>query len=203
MTTETGFTSQDVQIERLETPFSGHVRLNCYQLRHRLYKGDWSTSINREVMMRQPAVGVLLFDQQQDQVVMVEQFRAGAMAAEDPSPWLLEVVAGLVEPGESPEDVARRESVEESGCHVSRLIPVTEYYPSPGASNEKMILFCGLTDASEAKRQAGLADEHEDIRVHVYAVEQAFELMQEGKINNACSLIALQWLQINRHQLLP
>ncbi len=203
MSTKSAFSSQDVQIEEVQTPFSGHVKLNCYQLRHKLYEGGWSASLNREVMMRQPAVGVLLVDPDKKQVVMVEQFRAGAMAAGDSAPWLLEVVAGLIEPGESPEDVACREAVEESGCHVSKLIPITEYYPSPGASNEKMILFCGLTDASQAKSQAGLADEHEDIRVHVYSVEQVLKLQQEGKINNACSLIALQWLQLSRHQLLP
>ncbi|MGY0218457.1 NUDIX domain-containing protein [Endozoicomonadaceae bacterium StTr2] len=203
MTSNTEFSQQDINIENIDTPFSGHVRLNCYQLRHRLYEGGWSASINREVMVRQPAVGVLLFDPEKQQVVMVEQFRPGAMAADDPSPWLLEVVAGLVEPGESVEDVARREAIEESGCQVSKLIPITEYYLSPGASNEKITLFCGLTDAAGASKQAGLETEHEDIRVHTFSVEQAFELMQQGKINNATTLIAMQWLQLNLDKLKP
>ena len=181
MTSTTEFSQQDINIENVETPFSGHVRLNCYQLRHRLYEGGWSASINREVMVRQPAVGVLLFDPETRQVVMVEQFRPGAMAADDPSPWLLEVVAGLVEPGESVEDVARREAAEESGCQVSKLIPITEYYLSPGASNEKLTLFCGLTEASGASKQAGLETEHEDIRVHTFTVEKSLRADAAGQ----------------------
>jgi ADP-ribose pyrophosphatase len=110
-------------------------------------------------------------------------------------------VAGIVEPGESPEDVARRESIEESGIELGELIPITGYLPSPGGCDEWIELFCALVDAPESGGVFGLDEEGEDIKVHVIPAIEAFALVQQRVVNNAAAIIALQWLQLNHDRL--
>ena len=129
-----------------------------------------------------------------------EQIRIAAYDTSE-SPWLLEMVAGMIEEGESPEDVARREAVEEAGLNVGRIKPVLSYLASPGGTSERLSIMVGEVDATTAKGIHGLADENEDIRVHVVSREQAYRWVEEGKIDNAASVIALQWLQLHYHNL--
>lgn len=143
---------------------------------------------------------LLPFDPVRDEVVLVEQIRIAAYDT-SASPWLLEMVAGMIEEGESPEDVARREAVEEAGLNVGRIKPVLSYLASPGGTSERLSIMVGEVDATTAKGIHGLADENEDIRVHVVSREQAYRWVEEGKIDNAASVIALQWLQLHYHNL--
>lgn len=197
---EAPFTRADVELLERRCLHQGFFRLEALQLRHRLFEGGWSGAMTREVHRRHDAVGVLLYDVERDAVVLVEQFRAGAL--EDPaSPWKLEVVAGLVEEGESPAEVARREAVEEAGARVGELIELYAYYPSPGACDERVTLFCGLVDSEGLGGVHGLDEEHEDIRVHVLPFARAWELLQAGRLDNAMCLIALQWLAVERASL--
>lgn len=154
----------------------------------------------RELLLKAEAVGVLLYDPDVDAVVMVRQFRTGALDS-SASPWLLELVAGMVDSDESPEEVARRESKEEANLEPADLIRVCEYYNSPGTSNEHLVIFCGRVDSSSAGGVYGLDDEHEDIRVEVLGYQDAVAATTDGRINNAMSLIALQWLQLNKSEL--
>ncbi|MFG6666852.1 NUDIX domain-containing protein [Halomonas sp. HNIBRBA4712] len=194
------FRRSDVTLEKRETLYQGFFRLEELTLRHRLFDGGVSDSMRREIHSRFDAVGVLLYDPQRDALVMVEQFRAGAI--DDPrSPWKLELVAGLVEQGESLEQVARRESLEEAGCKVGALTQLHTYYPSPGACNERVTLFCGLVDTRGLGGIHGLDEEHEDIRVHVVSFVEAWRLLGEGRLDNAMSLIALHWLNGQRASL--
>jgi len=132
--------------------------------------------------------------------VLIEQFRVGALG-HSKTPWLLEIVAGVVESGESLEAVAYRETVEEAGCMIEELRYVCEYYSSPGALSERMTLFCGRVDSSTVGGVHGVLAEHEDINVRVVPFEEAFELMTQGKLNSATPIIGLQWLALNREQL--
>lgn len=194
------FTAADVDLLERRCLHQGFFRLEALQLRHRLFDGGWSGTMTREVHRRHDAVGVLLYDVERDAVVLVEQFRAGAL--NDPvSPWKLEVVAGLVERGESPAEVARRESLEEAGAPVGELIELHSYYPSPGACDERVTLFCGLVDSEGLGGVHGLDEEHEDIRVHVLPFGRAWELLQAGRLDNAMCLIALHWLAAERASL--
>ncbi|QTF91779.1 NUDIX domain-containing protein [Halomonas sp. BM-2019] len=187
------FTAADVELVERRCLHQGFFRLEALRLRHRLFEGGWSGVMEREVHRRHDAVGVLLYDVERDAVVLVEQFRAGAL--DDPeSPWKLEVVAGLVERGESPAEVARRESREEAGARVGELIELHTYYPSPGACDERVTLFCGLVDSQGLGGVHGLDEEHEDIRVHVLPFARAWELLQVGRLDNAMCLIAFHWL---------
>lgn len=189
-------------VERLEDEclFQGFFRLERRHLRHRLFDGGWSERVVREVHLRHDAVGVLLYDVERDAVVLVEQIRAGAL--DDPlSPWKLELVAGLIEAGEAPVDVARREAIEESGCEVGELIELHTYYPSPGACNERVTLFCGLVDSRGVGGVHGLDEEGEDIQVHVLPFIKAWELLEAGRLDNAMCLIAFHWLVRERASL--
>lgn len=193
-------TRDDVELLKRETLHQGFFRLEAVELRHRLFEGGWSEPMRREVHNRFDAVGVLLYDPERDSLVLIEQFRAGAFD-DDLSPWKLEFVAGLVEEGESLEEVARREAWEEAGCKVTELTKLHTYYPSPGACNEQVTLFCGLVDTHGLGGIHGLDEEHEDIRVHVMPFANAWELLTQGRLDNAMSLIGLHWLNSQRASL--
>ncbi len=198
---KTPFTRRDVRLINRETRFDSFLRVDHLRLQHSLFEGGDSAVMDRELLVKLPAVGVLLFDPGSEQIVMVRQFRVGMLDG-DESPWPLELVAGLVDKEESLEEVAIREIQEETGLQASNLRKICDYYNSPGASSERVHLYCARVDASEAGGVHGLDHEHEDIRVEVLSVEEALLAAQSGIINNAMSLIALQWLQINKESLL-
>ncbi|MBL8260469.1 MAG: NUDIX domain-containing protein [Candidatus Competibacteraceae bacterium] len=182
--------------------YSGFFRLEKYRLRHQLFAGGWSTEMNRECLERGHAVAVLLYDPAADRVVLLEQFRIGAL--DDPGgPWLLEIVAGIMDdPAETAEEVARRETREEVGCEILELAPICRYLVSPGGTSETITLYCGRVDASTvASGVRGVASEHEDIRVSVVSRAEALDLLRAGRISSAAPIIALQWLELNRAEL--
>ena len=193
---------QNPQFEILEvtTGYAGFFRLIRYRLRHRLFSGAWSPVLTRELFERGHAAALLPYDAILDRVILIEQFRIGALEAAG-GPWLLEIVAGIIEPGETPEDVVRREAVEETGCPVQDVVPICEYHVSPGGTSERISLFCGRVDASQAGGIHGVADEAEDIRVVVMSADEAIARLQAGAIVSAAPIIALQWLSLNREQL--
>jgi ADP-ribose pyrophosphatase len=194
------FLSTDVEILEREKIYNAFLQVDRIGLKHRLYEGGWSNRIVRELSVRDEAVGVLLFDPADNKIVLVRQFRIGAIN-DEASPWLLELVAGMVGNNEELEDVARRETQEESNCQIIELIKICDYYSSPGVSDEKVTLFCGKVDASNAGGIYGLAEENEDIEVVVMSYDDAQEALNSGAINNAMSIIALQWLAFNKKTL--
>lgn len=193
------FSNQDVVVEKRETLFQGFYRVDKLHLRHRQFAGGMGPTITREMFVRHPAVGVLIYDPDADCVLLIEQFRVGAL--ENPHPWQMEIVAGLIEPGEALEEVARREAQEEAGVTVDLMEKVMEFLPSPGGSDEHFTLFVARADLSMAGGIHGLAEEGEDIRVNVMSVNQALAALQRGRINNAPCILALQWLALNKPRL--
>ncbi len=190
-------TDPRVEIVAHETCYSGFFRMERYRLRHRLFDGSWSRELTRELFERGHAAAVLLYDPRRDAVVLVEQFRIGALAHPE-GPWLQEIVAGVIDDvHETPAEVARREAVEEANCQIQDLIHICDYYVSPGGTSERISLFCGKIDATGVGGIHGLAEETEDIRVTVVPFTEAIAQMQAGTINSAAPIIALQWLQLN------
>lgn len=188
----------NVKIVSSTPAYSGFLSIVKIRLRHRLFNGAMSAVITRELMERGQAVAVLLHDKQRDTVVMVEQFRIGALEDEN-SAWLLELVAGMIEDGELPEQVARRESMEEAGCELRQLQLIGRYYVSPGGCSEQIHLYYAEIDSSGLDGLiAGVAGESEDIRVHVLPWADIATMLDAGKINNATALIGLQWLRIEK-----
>lgn len=178
-----------------ETLFKRFFRLDEYRIRHQRFDGG-EQEIVREVFERGNAVAVLPYDAKRDKVVLIEQFRPGAIRF-GAEPWLLEIIAGVIEEGESLEEVAKREAQEEAGCQLTELRQVCRYLVSPGGCSESCTVFIASVDSEGIGGVYGVADEHEDINVHVVPVDQAFQWLREGKICNAVTIIALQWLQLN------
>lgn len=187
---------EDVKLLNQRDLYKGFFRMTEYRFKHRLFEGGWSEEVKREVFERGNAGVLLAYDPKRDEVVLIEQIRIPAYETSE-TPWLLEVVAGMVEQGESPEDVVRREAQEEAGVIVGRCEPIVSYLSSPGGTSERMHVYVGEVDATTAKGIHGLACENEDIRVHVVSREQAYLWVEEGVIDNAASVIALQWLQLH------
>ena len=187
------FGAEDVDLQQREQSFRGYFSLETLTLRHRLFAGGWSTPVRRELFQRGDAVGVLPWDPVADELVLIEQFRVGAIRDDD-SPWMLELIAGIVEAGESDTAVVHREAEEEAGCQLGQLEQIATFYPSAGACSEQIRLFVGEVTQSQPGTVQGLDSEHEDILVHQLPREQVMQMLDRNEINNGHTLIALQWL---------
>jgi len=183
---------------KTEPKYQGFFKVDLCHLSHQTYRGG-EIEVKRELFVRGDAVGVLLYDPAKDKVVLIEQFRVGAI--NEDNPWMLEIVAGMVEPEESITDVAQRECKEEAGVDVHSFEPIYTFYSSPGGCSEKIYLLCALIDSGQAVGFHGLEHEGEDIKVTVVDYSEIHDLLSSGKVCAAIPLIALQWLQLNRERL--
>jgi ADP-ribose pyrophosphatase len=180
--------------------YDGFFKLERYQVKHTLFGGGWSQPLQRELFRRNNCVAVLLYDPDRDEIVLLEQFRVGAMLHSEQA-WLLEIVAGGIEAGETAEQVAYREALEEAGCVIEKLTLISEFFTSPGGASEWLSLFCGKVDSREVGGLFGLAEENEDILVSTVSFAEALELVNQGKICSAIPIIAIQWLALNKDKL--
>lgn len=199
----------DAEVQARERVFQGYFAIDRYRLRHRLHHGGWSKPMEREIFERGQAAAIVLYDPARDALVLIEQFRPGVLAAAvsgqvcDPGgPWLIEIVAGIITPGETAAEVARREAMEEAGCRVDGALEhIGRIFASPGASSETISLFFARTHAPEAGTVHGLAHEHEDIRLLIARPEQVYCWIDDGRIVNGPSLVGLQWFRIHEQRL--
>lgn len=192
------FTAADVETVAVEAAFRGHFAVDRYHLRHRRYDGAWTPQVSREVFQRGHAVVLLPVDRATGDVVLVEQFRPGAWAAGDPSPWLLEAVAGGIGGDEDAVSAGRRELREETGLEAAGpLRPVLHCYASPGGCSERFDVMVVAVDAPATMGLAGLHEEDEDIRVVRAPLATAMAWVAAGRIRSAPAIIALQWLAAN------
>ncbi len=193
-------TPSKIEVLAQRKAFNGYFEVHEYILRHELFAGGMSAELTREVFERGRVVAVLPVDVAREKVVLIEQFRPGAYAA-DWQPWLLECVAGVVEEGEKNEDVARRETMEEANCEVKALVPIARYLSSPGACSETVDLYCARINAPDSVGIHGLESEGEDIRVSAISIQSAFDLLERGAFVNAKTIIAMQWLKLHWDEL--
>ena len=177
-----------------QTVFQGYFRLDRYRLTHDLHNGGQSPELTREVLARGCVAAVVPSDPDRDEVILIEQFRPGAMAAGWDA-WQTEIVAGVIEGGETAEEMARRETLEEAGCAPKALFHLGRYLSSPGCTSESVEMFCAHVDTKIAGGVHGLASEGEDILVQPTPIDRAFSLLDSGKILNSMTLIGLQWLR--------
>ena len=194
------FGPSDYRLKSIETVFQGFFKMTRMAVEHRLFGGGWSKPLRRELFQRGDAAGVLLYDPRNHRVGVIEQFRPGALN-EVRGPWQYEVIAGMIEAGESPEQVAVRELYEESGLEVEKLLPICDYLVSSGGTDEKMHLFCGLVDLSDRGGIFGLESGGEDILLHVWSYDETMEVFSQGLLNSAAMSVALLWLQLNHQRL--
>jgi ADP-ribose pyrophosphatase len=183
-----------------QTVYQGFFRLEQYTLKHTLFNGGWSQPITRELFRRGNCVAVLLYDPDRDEVVLIEQFRVGAVYQPQRA-WLIEIVAGAIEDGETAEDVAYREAIEEAGCEIKELLEIQQFYTTPGGCSERITLFCGRVDSTAVGGVHGLVEEDEDIRVSAVKFADVFQMLEDGLIESGIPIIAIQWLYIHRDTL--
>jgi ADP-ribose pyrophosphatase len=191
---------EKAELVRKETAFQGYFKVVRYFFRHTLHNGGISGEISREVFERGQAGAVLLYDPGRDEVVLIRQFRAGAYAAGH-HPFTWELVAGIIEEGETPEVMIRREVVEEAGLTVGELELVQNIMLTPGACSESCHVFVGRVDSSKAGGVFGLESEGEDILVKVLPFSEAYALVERNEVDNAVGVIGLQWLALHREEL--
>ncbi len=201
-------TTDDVEILAQETIAKRYFETTEYRLRHRLHDGSWSAEMSREVFQRGSVCAVLPYDPVRDSLVLIEQFRPGAYVTSmtEPilngsSPWLMEIVAGVVETDEPPMEVAVRELKEEANCEALDIFHIMDWHASPGAINEPVSLYCARVDSKDAHGVHGLDHEHEDIRVFTIDAATAQEWLESGTLSNATLIIALQWFALNHDKL--
>lgn len=198
-------TEDDVDILAQAIRYDGVFRVERWRLRHRRFDGGWTPPIEREIFQRGHAVAVILYDPEHDALLLIEQFRIGALAAGkapetegEINPWLIEIVAGIIDDQENAEAVARRESREEAGVTVTALEKIGRFLLTPGVCSETIALYCGRVAAPPIGGIHGLPHEHEDIKVHVVPCVEAFTWLDEGRIVNATALVGLLWFRLNR-----
>ena len=195
---QASYSYNDFEIISKSVEYEGHFKVLDQKLRFKMFAGSWSEIIKREIVIRPAAVVVLLYNPMEDTILLVEQFRPGAVGHSNvDSPWLLEPVAGLIEINHTIEETAIREVKEEAGCEVLDLIPVRQYLAYPGVSNEMVYVFCGKINTNKTGGLYGLLSEAEDIKAHLLPVNEVFKLLGNNKMFNASGIIALQWLKIN------
>jgi ADP-ribose pyrophosphatase len=181
------------KIKQRRRNYDGHFKVDQFVIQHELFSGGLSHELTREQVSRQNAVAVLPYDPIRDEVVLVEQFRVGAMPKHKAldNPWLLEIIAGLVEDGESDEEVVHREAKEEANCILDKIQHVASFFPTPGGFSELAHVYIGKTDSTNLGGEYGLKEEGEDIRVHVMSSTAAIELLNQGRIRSAIPMIAM------------
>ncbi|KZX00740.1 ADP-ribose pyrophosphatase [Pseudoalteromonas luteoviolacea] len=181
--------------------YDGFLKIKEYVFEHALFDGGVSETIRREIIDRGHAVAVLPYDSVRDEVLLIEQIRIGALATKG-SPWLLECIAGMAEGSTDLEGVARKEAQEEAGLKLNKLHYMRSYLSSPGGSTERLYLYLAEVDLSEHEVGVfGLEEEGEDIKTHVLSFDEAIARLESEEIDNAATVISLQWLALNKSKL--
>ena len=196
------FNHDDIDLKPVERAYDGFFKVNLYRFRHALFSGGESVEIKREILERSHAVAVLPYDPATDQILLVEQVRIGALASKQ-SPWLLECIAGMADGSTDYEQVAKREAWEEAGIELGELEFMMSYLSSPGGTTERLYLYLARADLSQYQEGIfGLDNEDEDIKTHVMSYTEAMLRLEQGEIDNAATVISLQWLALNKQRIL-
>ena len=194
--------SAEVEVLRRTRRYSGFYALDEFELRHRRFDGDWSAPLTRAALVGFDAAIVLPYDPARDRVLLIEQFRVGYFARGAANPWALEPVAGIVDPGETPEACARREAAEEAHLTLGALHRVASGYACPGNVTEFHHSFVGLCELPDgAAGTGGLAEEHEDVRAHVLPADELIAQAGDGRLLNAPLALCALWLALHRDRL--
>lgn len=190
----------DYKILDQNTVYDGFFKIEKLELQYEKFTSGQIKPQVREVFERRQAAAVIPYDPVRDEILWIEQFRPGALQAGF-YPWIIETIAGMIEPGETPEEVVIRESIEEAGCAIRDIEKIASYLVSPGGTSEVIHLFYARTDTSQITKYHGLIEEGEDIRTHILSFTDSLKWYQEGKLNSATPMLSMQWLILNRDRL--
>ena len=203
LTTKDGeMTSDAVQLIKTHQRHSGFFNVEELDLTFRRFDGSMSDPVNRTIFVGVDCAIVLPYDPVRDRVLVVEQFRAGAYMRGDRNPWTIEPIAGRIDPGEEPEQAARREAHEEAGVELRDLKCVSAAYPSPGTTTEHFYVYVGLCDLPDGVEGiGGEEDEAEDIRSYVMSWDEFDAALNRGDFRLLPLIVAGHWLARNRDAL--
>lgn len=191
-----------VQVKDRRAVYQGFFRYDTAALHVPQYGGGMGGRIDREIYVGVDAALILPYDPTTDAVVMIEQFRCGPWGRGDPEPWSLEPVAGLVDPGETPQQTAHREGAEETGLRFKRLEQMTGVYASPGYTTDYFHCFLGLCSLDQRDHWiGGKPEEHENIRSHMVSYDRAMDMVDSGEINVGPLVMMLLWLARHRDRI--
>ena len=188
--------SSNFKVTNKKNLYDGFFKMNEVSLKYKKYDGSWSNEIKRELFGGAQVSAVLPYDPIKKEIVLIQQFRPGTISR-NTNNYLKEIVAGIIDPGESPEIAAKRECLEETGYKIKKLTSIQGYYPAPGSSESFYHLFLGEVDSKNGKKIMGLDTENEDILVESFNINQVKKMMQSGELINGLSLIAIQWFFLN------
>ena len=195
------FTHKDVSVKPVKSLYKGFFQVDLYQFEHALFAGGTSNVISREILERGDAIAVLPYDPVSDTVLLIEQIRIGAIKSKH-SPWLLECIAGMTDGSTDYESVVKKEAFEEAGLELNELEFMLSYLSSPGGTTERLHLYLARADLSQVKTGVyGLESEGEDIKTHVLSVDDALTRLNNGEMDNAATVICMQWLALNRDKM--
>ena len=187
--------AKKVEIKHKRIVFDDKFQIQEAEVRVQRYDGQMSKPVRRLVFERGDAAGAILFNRDSQKVLLVEQFRYPTY--EKGSGWIKEVVAGVIKPEEGPEEGIRREIEEEVGYCVQELTPIATFYVSPGGTSERIFLYYAEVGNSDCvSAGGGLVDENEDIQIVEYSRSELQQALTSGEIQDAKTLIAVQWLQL-------
>jgi len=199
VTASSPLTRDDVQVTRLDRPYEKFFTVEEYETRFRRFDGGWSETGARAIFNVAEAVTVLPYDPERDMVMLIEQLRMGPYALGDPQPWLLEPVAGIVDAGESHEETAHRETLEEAHLTLDALHKVAGYYPSSGGIAQYLVSYVGIAALEDdRKRTGGMEHEGENIRNVLVPYDDLVGMLNSGELANAPLILSVQWLMLKR-----
>jgi ADP-ribose pyrophosphatase len=195
------FTHKDVSVKPVKNLYKGFFQVDLYQFEHALFAGGKSELISREILERGDAIAVLPYDPISDTVLLIEQIRIGAIKSKH-SPWLLECIAGMTDGSDDYESVVKKEAYEEAGLNLTELEFMLSYLSSPGGTTERLHLYLARADLSDVESGVyGLETEGEDINTHVLSVDDALTRLNNGEMDNAATVICMQWLALNHEKM--
>lgn len=195
------FTHKDVSVKPVKNLYKGFFQVDLYQFEHALFAGGKSELISREILERGDAIAVLPYDPVSDTVLLIEQIRIGAIKSKH-SPWLLECIAGMTDGSDDYESVVKKEAYEEAGLNLTELEFMLSYLSSPGGTTERLHLYLARADLSDVESGVyGLETEGEDIKTHVLSVDDALTRLNNGEMDNAATVICMQWLALNHEKM--
>ncbi len=189
--------SDNVKIHKREWLRKGFLPVLRTLYSHLQFDGTWSKELDREIVHRGNIVTVLPYDPIADKYVLIKQFRIGAYWActenknQSSDGLIWETVSGYVDEGESIEEAAKRELMEESGLTCSELKSLGSVLTSPGMCDERVHLFLASVDSQNCEGVFGLESESENIQVHALERTTAQQMMRDGGIEKASALLAL------------
>lgn len=195
-------TTKAVQIHPNAPQVGAFYRMQDFEITHESFNGSRLGPLQREAFIGIDASVVLPYDPKRDRVLLIEQLRMGPLIRNDPHPWSLEPIAGMIDARETPEGAARREVKEEAGLDPIELIFVSGNYPSPGSATDYFYCYVGLCDlVAEQSYISGVVSEAEDLRVHTLPYAKAMQLLESGEIATGPLVMLLFWLSANRDRL--